>query len=200
MQADLLMRHWRNDPAITARFVPTDPLFPAGLRWVERIPYLRTMVRAPFYLAGLWRGIRDADIVHIFSASYWSFMLAPVPAWIAARLQGKKALINYRSGEARDHLNQWPSASTILRRADRVVVPSGYLVDVFKKYGVRAQVVSNFVDLDQFHFRQRQPLQARLLCPRGFHPYYSVDQVVRAFAQVQSKNPMLNSAFSAMAL
>jgi glycosyltransferase involved in cell wall biosynthesis len=189
VQADLLMRHWQGDPAVTPRFIPTDPLLPAWLRWVERIPYLRTVVRMPFYLAGLWRGTRDADIVHIFSASYWSFVLAPLPAWLTARLQGKKALINYRSGEARDHLRRWPSASQILRRVDRVVVPSGYLVDVFKEFGVRAQAVSNVVDLDQFHYRQRHPLRPRLLCPRGFHPYYSVDRVVRAFAQVQIHLP-----------
>jgi L-malate glycosyltransferase len=189
VQADLLMRHWQNDPAVTARFIPTDPLLPALLSWVERIPYLRTVVRMPFYLAGLWRGTRDADIVHIFSASYWSFVLAPLPAWVTARLQGKKALINYRSGEAHDHLRRWRSASRILRRVDRVIVPSGYLVDVFKEFGVRAQAVSNIVDLDEFHYRLRHPLRARLLCPRGFYPYYSVDRVVRAFAQVQKHLP-----------
>jgi L-malate glycosyltransferase len=116
-------------------------------------------------------------------------MLAPVPAWVAARLRGKKALINYRSGEAQDHLRRWPSATKILRHVDRVVVPSGYLVSVFKEFGVSAQAVSNIVDLDQFHYRLRHPLRARLLCPRGFHPYSSVDQVVRAFAQIQKNSP-----------
>ena len=34
-------------------------------------------------------------------------------------------------------------------------------------------------------FRVRHPLRPRLLCTRGFHPYYCVDIVVRAFAEAQ---------------
>jgi len=39
--------------------------------------------------------------------------------------------------------------------------------------------------LEQFPFRVREPLRPRLICTRGFHPYYSVDVVVRAFAEVK---------------
>ena len=54
VQADLLLRYWHDDPDIHASFIPVDPEFPAGLRWVARIPGLRTLVRTPFYLAALW--------------------------------------------------------------------------------------------------------------------------------------------------
>ena len=83
------MRHWQTDPDVSARFIPIDPVLPRWLAWVERIRYLRTIVRMPFYLSSLWRGTTDADIVHIFSASYWSFLLAPVPAWLTGRLRRK---------------------------------------------------------------------------------------------------------------
>src|SRR5437667_10660239 len=96
VQADLLARHWHNDLEVSTWFVPVDPSFPRVLAWVERVPVLRTVLREPLYLATLWRGLRDADIAHIFSAAYWSFLLAPVPAWLIARLRGKKTLINYR--------------------------------------------------------------------------------------------------------
>jgi len=189
VQADLLMRHWQSDPDVSARFIPIDPMLPKWLAWVNRLPYLRTIVRMPFYLSSLWRGTKDADMIHIFSASYSSFLLSPMPAWLTGRLRRKATLINYRSGEAGDHLRRSPSARTILRMADRVVVPSGYLRTVFGEFGVKTQVVSNFTDVDQFHYRLRQPLRAFLICSRGFHPYYSVDLVVRAFAQVQAQFP-----------
>jgi L-malate glycosyltransferase len=185
VQADLLLRHWKDDAEVEARFIPVDPLFPRGLSWIESIPFLRTIVREPLYFLELWRGLKDVDVAHIFSASYWSFLLAPTPAWLMTRLRGKKALINYRSGEARDHLRRFRSASFVLRRADRLVVPSRYLVDVFREFGLEAQAVPNLVDLAQFCFRERKPLRPRLVCTRGFHPYYSVDVVVRAFAEVQ---------------
>jgi glycosyltransferase involved in cell wall biosynthesis len=137
----------------------------------------------------LWKGLRDADIAHIFSASYWSFMVAPTPAWMIARLRGKKTLIHYHSGEARDHLQSFRSARPILKRADSLVVPSGYLVDVFREFGLAASVVPNIVDLSQFSFRARDPLRPHLVCTRGFHTYYSIDVVVRAFAEVAREFP-----------
>ena len=189
VQADLLLRQWQNDPDVEARLIPIDPPLPLLLRWAERVPLLRTLIRQPIYLFNLWRGLRDADIAHIFSASYWSFLVAPAPAWLVARLRGKKVLIHYHSGEARDHLRRFRSALPILRRADMLVVPSGFLIDVFHEFGLDAQAIPNIVDLAQFSYRDRRPLRPRLICTRGFHPYYCVDVVVRAFAEVQKIHP-----------
>jgi glycosyltransferase involved in cell wall biosynthesis len=191
VQADLLLRHWQGDPAgdsdVQATFIPVDPQFPAGLRWVGRIPGLRTLVRTPYYLAALWRGLRDVDVAHIFSASYASFLIAPSPAWLVARMRGKKTLVNYHSGEARDHLQRSLIARAVLKRADLVVTPSAYLVDVFREFGLTAYPVPNIVDFSQFSYRRRTPLRPHLVCTRGFHPYYSIDVVVKAFARVQKE-------------
>ena len=189
VQADLLLRHWSGDGDIEASFIPVDPDLPLGLRWVRRIPGLRTLVRTPIYLAGLWRGLGDVDIAHIFSASYSSFLVAPVPAWLVARMRRKKVLINYHSGEARDHLRSSRLARSVLKRVDRRITPSGYLVDVFREFSLDAEPVPNIADLAQFRYRERRPLRPHLLCSRGFHPYYCVDHVVEAFAQVQRAYP-----------
>ena len=188
-QANALVRHWGGDPAVKAHLIPIDPEFPRWLQWAERIPYVRTLVRTPFYLSALWWGMKDAEIVHIFSASYWSFLLAPTPALLVAKLRKKATLINYHSGEARDHLRKWRTAVPILRRPDRLVVPSAYLADVFREFDLQAEVVPNAVDLGQFTYRPRRPLKPSLLCTRGFHPYYSVDLVVRAFERVGKEIP-----------
>lgn len=189
VQAELLQRSWHNDPEVEIRFIPVDPVFRAPLRWAERVPLLRTLVREPIYFAALWRGLKDADVAHIFSASYWSFLLAPAPAMLVARLQRKKALINYRSGEARDHLRRFRTARSILRKADSLVVPSGYLVDVFREFGLPARVTPNIVDLSLFSFRERELLRPHLVCTRGLHPYYRPEVVVRAFAEVRREFP-----------
>lgn len=189
IQADLLLRNWNDDREIEAKFLPVDPQLPSPLAWIERIPALRTIFREPIYFVHLWQGLRNADIAHIFSASYSSFLLAPAPAWCVARLRGKKTLINYRSGEARDHLRRSGIARSILEKTDRLIVPSGYLIDVFREFGLNAQAVPNIVDLSQFQFRARDPLRPHLVCTRGFHPYYCVDVVVRAFMEVQHEFP-----------
>ena len=189
VQADLLMRLWQNDPDVEVTFIAVDPSLPRALRWAERIPGLRTLLREPIYFWHLWRGLRNVDVAHIFSASYWSFLLAPAPAWFFAKLRGAKTIINYRSGEARDHLRRFRSGKFVLARVDRIVAPSGYLVDVFREFGLTAVVVPNLVDLSQFRYRERKPLRPHLVCTRGFQEYYSVDVVVKAFAEVKKQYP-----------
>ncbi len=189
VQADLLLRSWRDDPDVEMSFIAVDPPLLAGFAWAGRVRGLRTILREPLYFLDLWRGLRDVDIAHIFSASYWSFLLAPAPASLVARLRARKALIHYHSGEARDHLRRFRSAPFVLSRVDEIVVPSAYLQDVFQEFGLPAVAVPNLVDLSQFRYRQRVPLHPHLVCTRGFSPYYSVDVVVRAFAEVRKVYP-----------
>jgi glycosyltransferase involved in cell wall biosynthesis len=188
-QADLLVRLWRDDPEMDVKFVAVDPPLLAGFGWAENIRGVRTVLREPLYFVDLWRELRDVDVAHIFSASYWSFLLAPAPAWFVGRLRGAKTLVHYHSGEARDHLRRFRSASFVLSRVDDVVVPSGYLVDVFAEFGLKADAVPNLVDLSQIRYRERNPLRPHLVCTRGFSRYYSVDVVVRAFAEVRREYP-----------
>jgi len=189
VQAELLIRNCQQDRDLRTKLLRIDPPLPRFLSWVERIPVVRTVFRQPFYVWSLWRGLKDVDVAHIFSASYWSFWIAPVPAMFVARLRGKKTLIHYHSGEARDHLKRFRSARPLLAKADLLVVPSGYLRDVFREFGLDAKVVPNIIDLSQFSFRLRRPFRPRLVCTRGFHPYYCVDVVVKAFAEVQRCYP-----------
>jgi L-malate glycosyltransferase len=189
VQADLLVRLWKNDPDVEVSFIEVDPRLPAPLAWAERVPGLRTILREPIYFWRLWRSLKHVDLAHIFSASYWSFLLAPAPAWFFTKLLGKKTIVNYRSGEARDHLRRFRSGKLVLSRADKIVAPSGYLVDVFREFGLNAVVVPNLVDLSQFHYRERNPLRPHLVCTRGFSEYYSVDVVVKAFAEVRKQYP-----------
>jgi glycosyltransferase involved in cell wall biosynthesis len=189
VQADLLLRHWQNDLDINISFLAVDPPLPRTLAWAESIPGLRTILREPIYFWHLWRGLKDVDVAHIFSASYWSFLLAPAPAWLIAKARGAKSLINYHSGEARDHLRRFRSAKFVLSRVDKIVVPSGYLADVFREFDLPSTAVANIVDLSQFRYRERTPLRPHLVCTRGFSTYYSVDVVVRAFAEVKKQYP-----------
>jgi glycosyltransferase involved in cell wall biosynthesis len=189
VQADLLMRFWHNDGAVESRFIAVDPPLPPGFGWAQKLRGIRTALREPVYFRNLWRGLEDVDIAHVFSASYWSFLLAPAPAWFVAKLRSKKVLINYHSGAAREHLQRFRSAKFVLARADEIVVPSSYLVGVFSEFGLHASVVPNVIDLSQFRYRERNPLRPHLVCTRGFSAYYSVDVVVRAFAEVQKEYP-----------
>ncbi len=174
---------------IEVSFIPTNPRFPRGLRFLRAVPLARTILNQALYAASLTR-LRKADVVHVFSASYWSFLLSPVPAMIVARLLGKRVILNYHSGEAGDHLKHWRGlVHPWLGLAHRIVVPSEYLRQVFEEHGYRAHVVPNIVDTGLFVYRERGALQPRFLSTRMLEPSYGVDVVVKAFALVKARYP-----------
>ena len=169
--------------------VPINPPFPPGLRWLRRCPYVRTLLNQALFLPSLIR-LRGADVVHVFSASYWSFLLAPVPAIVAARALGKRVVLHYHSGEAEDHLARFGIlVHPWLRLADEIVVPSEYLRAIFARHGHRARVIPNIVDTSSFRYRERRPLRPRLLSTRNLEAYYRVDSTLRAFALLRSRHP-----------
>lgn len=176
-------------PDIQAEFLPVNPRLPGPLRSLQRIKYVRTVVTSVAYVASLLRHIRKYDVIHVFSASYTSFVLAPTPALLAARLFRRPAILNYRSGEAQDHFRRWRTAAPTARLAERMVVPSGYLVDVFREFGFEAQPIANSVDLSRYRFRVRSPARPRFLANRNFAPLYNVGCILRAFRIIQDAEP-----------
>ena len=190
VQAQLLLDAWRDDGSVDPWIVPIDPVPPAPIDRLLRIKYVRTIVTQLWYWPLLVRELRRADVVHAFAASYASFLLAPLPAVLIARLLGKAVVLNYHSGEASDHLRRSLVTRFVLRRlVDINVVQSAFLRDVFRSFGIDAQVVPNIVDLRQFTYRPRDPLRPRLLCTRNFEPLYNLSCVLRAFAKIQALYP-----------
>jgi glycosyltransferase involved in cell wall biosynthesis len=189
VQADRLLRSWRHDPDVEAWLVPHNPLPPRFMRRALEIKYLRTIVTEGTYGPLLVRELARADVIHVFSASYSSFLLAPLPAILIANMLGRPVVLNYRSGEAPDHLARSAIARAALRRVARIVVPSAFLVQVMARFGLTATVVPNVVDLDRFGFSLRDPLRPRLVSTRNFEPLYNVACTLRAFRIVQDRVP-----------
>src|ERR1700730_5231221 len=164
VQAARLMSRLREDLSLEIGFLPINPRLPGILRKLQAIKYVRTIVTSFMYGATLLARVRQYDVVHTFSASYFSFVLAPTPAILIAKLYGKKVLLNYHSGEADDHLTRWPrTAIPIIRLADEVAVPSEYLVGILAKHGLRGQAIFNIIGADTFRFRERGPLRPLFL-------------------------------------
>jgi glycosyltransferase involved in cell wall biosynthesis len=188
--AQRLLERLRKVPGLEVDFLPHDPRTNAVLRALQRVKYVRTVATSIAYVASLLRRLPRYDVVHVFSASYWSFLLAPTPAILLGKWLGKRVVVNYRSGEAEDHLRRWPRTSVpTLKRADAVATPSGYLVDVFARFGVGAESIANFVDPDAVRYRKRDTLRPVFLSNRNFQGLYNVPCVLRAFALIQARLP-----------
>jgi glycosyltransferase involved in cell wall biosynthesis len=191
IQAQRLFRNLQENPRLDVEFLAVNPRLSGFFAWCQRIKYVRTVVTSSAYIVSLLRRIRHADVVHAFSASYTSYLLAPLPAMVVARLMGKATVLNYRSGEAADHLSRWKwtAVPTMQRLADAIVVPSQYLVDVFGKYRLTATAIHNFVPLDRLPYRRRVNIAPRFLSNRNLEPLYNVECSIRAFAEVRKSVP-----------
>src|SRR5262249_55880336 len=155
-----LIEHLRREPSVAVDFLPVNPRLPGVLRNLQSIKYVRTITTSYLYWLKLLTTIPAFDVIHIFSASYLSFLLAPAPAIAIAQLFGKRIVLNYHSGEAEDHLRRWPKTSIpLLKQANAIVVPSPYLVRIFAKFDLPAIAIFNVIDFDQLTFRERGTLR-----------------------------------------
>lgn len=188
-QAIRLIEGLKKESGLEVAFIPHNPRLPKPLRWLQSFKYVRTVVTTLLYWTMLVCRVRKYDIIHVFSASYYSYSLSVIPPLFLARLFGKKSILNYRSGEAEDHLENWRTAVPTMRWADEIVVPSGYLVDVFASFGLHARPIHNIVELDRFSFRDRSPLRPIFLTSRLLERLYNVPCVLRAFAIIQERHP-----------
>jgi glycosyltransferase involved in cell wall biosynthesis len=185
-----LIQTLRTEPELEIGFIPHNPRLPGPIRWLQRIKYVRTGVTTFYYLLLLLCHLPRYDVIQVFSASYWSYLFSAMPPLLVAKLYRKKIILNYRSGEAEDHLRRWPRTTVpLMRRMDEIVVPSGYLVDVFARFGLKARAIFNIVDLERFKYRERAVLGPRFLCTRLLEPLYNVANVIRAFRLIKDEVP-----------
>jgi glycosyltransferase involved in cell wall biosynthesis len=106
-----------------------------------------------------------------------------------AKLYRKPIILNYRDGQAEDHLRNWRTAIPTIRRMDAVVAPSGFLVDVFAKFDLHVQTISNILDTSGFRYRPRRELRPVFLHNRILEPLYNVPCSLRAFQLIQQRYP-----------
>ena len=190
VQAARLLEGLRSVDGLRVEYLVVDPVLPSPFNALQRVKLVRTVVTSAAYLVSLLRKVPSAHTIHVFSASYWSFLLAPTPAMLIGRLFGKRVLLNYHSGEADDHLTRWGwHAKPLMRLADEVIVPTDYLVDVFERHGIAAIAIANHVDVNAMIVRQRDALAPKFFSNRNFESHYNVAAIIDAFGQVQARHP-----------
>jgi len=189
VQAARLRAAIAKDPWVTIDFQPIDPRLPGPLAFINHIRFVRTITRWLVYVTILFVRVRRYDIVHVFTAAYTSYMLWSLPALAVTRLYGKRIILNYRDGQAEDHLRNWRTALPTIRKMDAVIAPSGFLVDVFARFGLTIQTISNVLDANVFTYRRRSRLRPIFLHNRILEPLYNIPCTLRAFQIIQQQYP-----------
>ena len=162
---------------------PYRPAFVARLRGVRAVSRLLP------YLLRLWRCAGQCDLLHVMANSGWSWHLFAAPAIWIGRWRGTPVLVNYRGGEAEAFFARslrWVRPS--MERASAVVVPSGFLEEVFQRHGMAALVLPNVVDLARFRPAAR-PRGQCVLVARNLEPIYDNASALHALALLRITHP-----------
>jgi glycosyltransferase involved in cell wall biosynthesis len=184
--AELLRRE-----GIEVELQPVNP--PYRPAWIERLRGVRALFRLFPYVHGLWRMSRRVDLVHVMANSGWSWHLFAAPAvWIPS-LRGVPVVVNYRGGEADAFFERsFRVVRPTLQRASAVVVPSGFLREVFECRGIEPRVVPNIVNLERFspsHRTASSGMDWHIVIARNLEPIYGIDIAIRAFAIIRQQVP-----------
>ncbi len=185
LQARLLCDRLERD-GVQVLAVRSNPSVPAPVRPLRGI---RGALRWARFLAAC-RAIRRADAVHVFACSGLSFWLYALPPVLLGRRWRRAVILHYHGGGAARFLRRWgPAVRAVLRRADRVVVPSGYLREVFAGVGVDAEVISNPAEVGRYRFGDAAARPPVVLSCRNLYAVYDVATALRAFAVLRQAVP-----------
>jgi glycosyltransferase involved in cell wall biosynthesis len=160
--------------------------------WIGQVRGVRAGARLLPYAAQLWSAAGWADVMHVMANSGWAWHLFAAPAVQIAAARNCPAVVNYRGGEAADFLSRSASrVLPVLRRASALVVPSGFLREVFARHGVDSIVVPNIIDLARFAPDPKPLAQraAHVVVARHLEPIYGIDTALRALALLSKAMP-----------
>jgi glycosyltransferase involved in cell wall biosynthesis len=156
--------------------------------WIGHIRGVRAIFRLAAYVLRLRREIRHAELIHVMANSGWAWHLCAAPAIWMGSLRGVPVVVNYRGGDAEAFFaTGFGRIRPTLARARAVIVPSGFLLRVFERYGVAARIVPNIVSLEAFRPADTTPAAPHLLVARNLEPVYDVGTALRAFAIVAER-------------
>ena len=189
-QTRQLARLWRNGGVEVDLVVTNRAYHPA---WVGKLRGVRALFRLLPYAVALWRAAGQCSLIHVMANSGWSWHLFAAPAILIGRLRGVPVAVNYRGGQAGAFLErQGRFVAPVLRLANRLVVPSDFLREVFRRHGLTAEIVPNIIDVERFRPANPQPPRfggGCILVARNLEAIYDVATALRAFARVAERYP-----------
>lgn len=172
--------------------LPVNLPLPGWLTFLETVPGVRTGVRFILFCISLFRAGNKIDLYHIMANSYISFFLVTTPAVMIGRLLHIPTVVNYRGGLAREFLARYHRiVRPILKRADAVVVPNGFLKSIFDDFEIRTKEVPNVLTLDSEQFRNHHEKNGkiRFFISRQLERLYNIPCALRAFEKIKQRWP-----------
>ncbi len=164
------------------------PLEPS---WLNHIRGLRGVLKAASLLGNLLVELPKCETIHIMANSGMSWYLYGLPSLLLAKFYGKKVIVNYRGGGAKAFFDKSPWLTvSMIRLADRVVVPSSYLKKIFETFDIKSLVITNAINPELFQVDRQTMTPFRAFVPRNLEKIYGNDLAIEALSfMVKQQRP-----------
>lgn len=189
LQAKLLAESLESEGYIVLK-ISTNLPDTRSLNLVNRLIIIRSIVRFICFVIKCFINFPGNDIIHILSGSYLNFFLYTCPAVLIGKIYNTPVIIHYHGGAAREFLINWFClARPAFQVADALVVPSGFLKDIFCGFGLSATIIPNIIGFDSIKFKDRITFYPKFLITRHIEPIYNISCAIRAFSMILNKYP-----------
>ena len=132
---------------------------------------------------------RVYDVFHVHACSDWGFLPAVIGIRAGKKL-GKKTVLTYHGGGAESFFKKRSClVKKYLKQTDTNIVLSGYLRDVFDRYGIPCVTIPNIIELKEGAFRKRSSIVPAFIGIRSFTPTYNISCTLKAFQKVKRVYP-----------
>ncbi len=131
------------------------------------------------------RGDYRVAVIDVYSGR--AFLWANVAARVA-KMRGRPVVLALHGGRLPEFAARHGArVGRLLRLADAVVAPSGYLRDALAPWRGDIAVIPNAVEVERYPFRLRTRAEARLTWLRSYHAIYNPEMAVEVLARVRAE-------------
>lgn len=129
------------------------------------------------------------DVLHIHACSYKGF-LPIVFGVFAGRINRKRIIITYHGGDADKFLRKnFNYVKWFFNQANHIIVLSGFLKEIFDKYGIISTIIPNVVALSKSQTIERKDISPNFISIRHLSPLYNIQLILQAFKNVKEEYP-----------
>lgn len=187
VQAELLCRFLEREGAVVHR-VNTDVPLVRGLPLIGR--WLLPLAQVIAVFLRLLAAAPRSDIIHVQAASYWAFFLPVTLAQLVAWIFRRPLVMSYFGGKASLFMARWQRWTLpMFRRMQGFTVPSHFLQEVFRHYGLNPAVIPSVIDMERWPFQAHRQWPPLIMWMRSLSANANPAMALRAFALVRETVP-----------
>ena len=171
--------------------IPTNLPLPGCLKPIEKMKFVRTLIRSPYLLYQIYRHCPRVDVFYFLTGFFHFFFWVTLPVLLLLKAKRNRVILSARGGDAGRFFKRWkPIVKCVLKIPQIVTVPSGFLQKEFSDLlQIRALIVPNIVDLHLFPFRERSFIQPQFITARHLEEIYNIACTIRAFKKISQAYP-----------